>query len=233
MLKRNKFICIIFSICLILSSLLLSVHFWCFNIPFYNNEHDKIILYDKSIAEHIGINNEELEDLTKFVLDYLNDPSLSLDKQMNIKGIEREVFTENEKIHMVDVRTLNLNSMKLCYICLVICLITLLFIIFKKIDIDTVFVNYKKVLINIVIIFGFIGFWVILDFDSFWTLFHRIFFAGNDLWILDLRTDILIMIVPPQFFNDLVIRIVATFIIAIILFSLVLYFIRRKKTIND
>lgn len=46
----------------------------------------------------------------------------------------------------------------------------------------------------------------VVDFSSFWTTFHKIFFR-NQLWILDPSTDILIMMVPSQFFFDLVTKI--------------------------
>ena len=50
-----------------------------------------------------------------------------------------------------------------------------------------------------------------LDFARFWTSFHHLFFT-NDLWLLDPRTDVLIMMVPEQFFSDLVMRIIIRFI---------------------
>ena len=61
------------------------------------------MLYGKHINEHIGISNEDLKQLTSFTLDYLNDPDASLDIQMNVNGKIREIYTDDEKIHMCEV----------------------------------------------------------------------------------------------------------------------------------
>ena len=70
--------------------------------------------------------------------------------------------------------------------------------------------SYLLVL-SILIILGLIlmGF-ILVDFTKVWDQFHYIFFT-NDLWILDPRTDILIQMVPEQFFFDMVVRILGTF----------------------
>ncbi len=83
------------------------------------------------------------------------------------------------------------------------------------------------------IFIGCLGAWILIDFDGFWTYFHHVFFPGNDLWLLDLRSDILIMIVPPEFFNHLVVTIVITFVSLILLFGLFLYFMNKKESADD
>ena len=223
----------IISITFILMSFLSAVHFCCFDENFYTSEHNKIKLYGKSISEHIGINDEELKTLTSFTLDYLNDPNASLDLVMNINGQDREVFTNDEKAHMVDVRKLNLNSIYLDIFSVVLFIICFVTYLLLKCDFKYLFKSYKNTLIYILIFFSILGLWIFLDFNSFWTLFHKIFFAGNDLWILDLRKDILIMIVPPQFFNDLVIRILILFVSIICVFGIILYLLSRKKIEDD
>ena len=50
-----------------------------------------------------------------------------------------------------------------------------------------------------------IGAYVAVDFSSFWTKFHHIFFT-NDLWLLDYDTDRMIRICPEQLFFDIVVR---------------------------
>ena len=232
--KIKKILTYVISISFILTAFLSTVHFCCFDERFYQNEHDKIMLYGKHINEHIGISNEDLKELTSFTLDYLNDSNATLDKQMNINGKIREVFTDDEKAHMVDVRNLNLNSVYLCIVSFIVFITCFLVYLYKKGSLNNLYRNYKYTLLNVLIIFGIIGFWVLVDFNSFWTLFHKIFFTSNDLWILDLRKDILIMIVPPEFFNHLVIRIIINFIANIFIFGLLLFvFSRKKKASND
>lgn len=44
--------------------------------------------------------------------------------------------------------------------------------------------------------------WAMLDFDRFFTAFHRLAFT-NDLWLLNPRTDLLIRLMPEGLFMDL------------------------------
>lgn len=216
------------SFALILFFFLGAIHFWCFNQPFYDSEHSRLTLYGKSISEHIGISDEDLKDLTAFTLAYLNDKDASLDLQMNVKGSVREVFTDDEKAHMVDVRNLNLAANAICIISLTVFILGTAFFLIRKYSLIDLCRSYVRVLKYVLLLIAILGLWILIDFDSFWTMFHHIFFAGNELWILDLRKDILIMIVPPEFFNHLVIVITIT-IIVLVLSPAVLYRIFRKE----
>ena len=216
----------------IMMSLLGSIHFWSFNESFYKNEHDKLMLYGKHISEYIGITDDDLAKLTHFTLSYLNDPKASLDIQMNVKGKQREIFTDDEKAHMVDVRNLNLAANYLFFDSAVVFTAFIALYIFRKYPVSVLFAYYKKILMYIMIFIGIIGIWIMFDFDGFWTFFHHIFFPSNELWLLDLRSDILIMIVPPEFFNHLVVTIVVTFVSLILLFYLILYLLNKKEAAN-
>lgn len=72
-----------------------------------------------------------------------------------------------------------------------------------------------------------LGFFVSLDFDKAFVLFHQIVFRNN-YWIFDFHTDPVIMILPETFFMHCFIMI----IIIVIGISLILYLIYRKKR-ND
>ncbi len=232
MQKRNySFIYYICSISFILLSLLSVIHFWCFNESFYQSEHRKLTLNNKSIAEYIGISNDELDELTSFTLNYLNDSNASLNKQMFINGELREVFTADEKAHMVDVQKLNITSIYFGFIALIVFISTFLFICFNKL-INKFYKANNNVFKLFVVFISILIIWIVIDFNSFWNFFHHVFFAGNDLWILDLNKDILIMIVPPEFFFHLVSTIVNSFIIVLIIYYLFIYYL-NKRYIND
>lgn len=225
--KKATFVTYVISISFILASLLLSVHFYCYNRNFYTKEHNSIQLYGKGIAEYIGISDDDLYELTDFTLDYLNNPDSSLNKQMLINGELREVYTNDEKAHMEDVRKLNLNAVYIMHISLCLFIISIVYYFVNKGSITLLTKNYIKALLITLAIFSVIGGYILVDFNSFWTNFHHIFFAGNDLWLLDLRKDILIMIVPPEFFNHLVIRIVIMFVVLIVAFWAILKLVRK------
>ena len=230
---NSKVYALVIAISFIILSLLGSVHFWSFNESFYRSEHDKLMLYGKHISEYIGISDADLEKLTHFTLAYLNDPKASLDIQMNVNGKEREIYTDDEKAHMIDVRNLNLTANYMLFDSALVFVFFMFFYIFRKYPFRVLYDTYRKILLYVTIFVGIIGIWIAIDFNGFWNFFHHIFFAGNDLWLLDLRKDILIMIVPPEFFNHLVVIIVISFVSLLALFYLILYFLARKETAND
>ncbi|MBR5754926.1 MAG: DUF1461 domain-containing protein, partial [Erysipelotrichaceae bacterium] len=128
-----------------------------------------------------------------------------------------------------DVRKLNLAANHLCMASFVIVVLGIFWMILKKRPLSDLYKAYGRVLKIIMIVITVLAVWIVIDFDSFWTAFHHVFFASNELWILDLRKDILIMIVPPEFFNNLVIYIVITFVILVMAFYLVLHIVGKKS----
>ena len=230
---NSKLYSYIISISFIIMALLGSVHFWSFNESFYKSEHDKLMLYGQHLSEYIGFSDDDLADLTHFTLSYLNDPKASLDIQMNVKGQIRKIFTADEKAHMVDVRNLNLTANYILIISSVLFIGFMVIYAIKKCSFTTLFNTYKNVLKYVLIFIACVGLWILIDFDGFWTFFHHVFFAGNDLWLLDLRRDILIMIVPPEFFNHLVTTIVITFVILLVLFGIILSILKKKEYLDD
>lgn len=231
--RNSNILSYIISISFTICALLSTVHFCCFDKNFYNKEHDLLKIYNVPINEHIGISKDELRELTSFTLDYLNDKFDSLDLKMNIKGENREVFTNDEKAHMVDVKKLNLTVTNIAILSFFVFVIALVTYLIKKNSFFDLFVCYRKTLLIFLVLFSFIGIWILIDFDGFWTYFHHVFFSGNELWLLDLRSDILIMIVPPEFFYHLVTKIVIIFIAVIVMFGVILYYLNKRASLDD
>lgn len=205
-----------------LSSVITVVDYWCFNNEFYSREYNLL-----NTAEEIGMSNDDLSKTTDVLLNYLKDKDLTLDLKVKVKGELREVFNQREKMHMVDVRDLYQNAILVRNIFLGIFVFTLILLIIKK-DLSYLFISYKKSLLIFLIIFGIIGVFCLIDFDTFWTNFHYIFFPGNDLWLLDPRTDILIMMVPSKFFFDLCVVIVFSIFVILTIMYFVLKILDKR-----
>lgn len=195
-------ISLIVGFALVIGIALLSVEVACFDKNFYKNEYEKL-----STAEKIGMSQDDLDEATDVLLDYLKDRRDDLSVEATIQGEVRQVFNQREIDHMVDVKNLYLGALNVCIVCLCAGVIGLVLVAFV----------FKRPLAavrgylwgNVLFLFVFmcLAFWAATDFYTFWTNFHLLFFT-NDLWILDPSTDILIMMVPEQFFFDLVMRIV-------------------------
>ncbi|MBR3841914.1 MAG: TIGR01906 family membrane protein [Christensenellaceae bacterium] len=214
---------------LLLGILFLSIDSWCFADAFYKKEYAKL-----GTAESIGISEEDLGNATDALLDYLQGKREDLVTYADFESVgECEVFNEKEKLHMVDVRVLYLNARVLLLglggIGLVI--LVFLFIKNKKKALIPVLAGYMDANVILLAFAAAIGVFVLVDFDTFWTNFHHIFFT-NDLWLLDPRTDVLINMVPGQFFFDLVFGIACSFL-AVTLLLYAAAAIARKRLIRS
>ena len=195
------------SILLIVALLILSIEMFALNQDFFEEEHQKL-----GTTGTIGLSEEDLSLITDKLLDYTRGDEDSLDMQAVINGEEQEVFSQRAKDHMVDVRALYLGVRDVRTVSLIGAAI--LFILALRL-------RGKKALLTICRSFlcvsgvflaavAAIGIYAAVDFSSFWTSFHHVFFT-NDLWLLP-STDVLIMMVPGDFFSDLVARIIIRFV---------------------
>lgn len=214
---------------LILLSVLLSIiDFCCFNRSFYTYEYQK-----GNTAETIQMSQEDLDDTTAVLLDYLKDGRDSLDLQKEIAGETREVFDTREKTHMKDVKELYQNALKVRNITAVAGLIFLACVLLKKKKewfylLET---GYHGGAAALLALLTFIAIWALADFNQFWIQFHYLFF-DNDLFFLDPNTEILINMVPSAFFSDLVLSIIIIFAVILTAVWIILYQIRRKRAKN-
>jgi integral membrane protein (TIGR01906 family) len=196
------------SLLLIVGLLIASIEMFAVNARFFHSEYSKL-----DTAQNIGISEEDLTKVTDKLLNYTTDTDDNLDIQAEIQGQMQEVFGQREKDHMVDVKVLYLgarNVRTVSLICAVL-LFTAAFIIGRKHTWQSLCKSFLWVSAGFVVFVAAIGIYAAIDFTSFWTNFHHVFFT-NDLWLLDPRTDVLIQMVPEQFFSDLVTRIIVRFI---------------------
>ena len=214
---------------LLLIAVLLTGVFVCTTSrSFYRHEYAN---YDN--AATIGISDEGLMEVTEGLLDYLWGMRDDLNMQAEIRGEMREVFSQREKDHMVDVRYL----IELARNALVICLpagilawaAAILIACKKKGALKFAGIGY---LAGAALLFVFVGIVVLLamrDFNAVFIKFHEIFFT-NDLWLLN-WDDMLIMMVPEPFFADCAALIAIIFGIGLVItcaIALLLILIKQK-----
>lgn len=214
----KKYLSYIICVLFVLVTIITTVDLCCFDKEFYSIEYKK-----SNTAERIGVSENDLNTLTDVVLDYLKDRSKTMDIELEVKGNKQEVFSSRAKTHMIDVRELYLNVVAIRNISAVILTVLLIYVVFKKkLSFFELFKAYKKVLLIFGLVFVGIGLYAFIDFNSFWTNFHHIFF-NNDLWLLEYN-DVLVNMVNETFFFDLVLKIV----LIIVCFLVMAYFVLRK-----
>ncbi len=196
------------SILLIVGLLIASIEMFAVNAGFFQSEYDKL-----DTARNIGISDDDLTRVTRKLLDYTTGAEDNLNMQAEINGQLQEVFGQREKDHMVDVKVLYLRARGFRTFALAgaALLIALSFLIGKKRTARILGKSFLCVSGGFVVVVAAIGLYAAIDFSAFWTSFHHVFF-DNDLWLLDPNTDVLIQMVPEQFFSNLVARIIVRFI---------------------
>jgi len=213
---------------LIVGLLIASIEMFAVNQKFFEKEYAKL-----NTATDIGIDDEDLTRVTQTLLDYTTGKLDSLDMQAVIQGDMREVFDEREKAHMVDVKALYLGARNVRTGALIgaVVLLVLAFLIGRGRTLKTLCKSFLWVSGGFLIVVGAITAYAAIDFTNFWISFHHVFFAGNDLWQL-YDYEVLIQMVPEQFFSDLVARIIIRFISIFITLNLAafigLVFLRKR-----
>lgn len=223
---RGKLLRILSAVCgvfVVLGVILNCVNFFCFQKSFYQREYQKL-----DTAEQIGMSGADLQAATDALLDYLRGKREDLHVQATIGGQQREVFNQREILHMADVRTLYLWAMRIGNGLLILAAAFYLWAWIGGRDKAAVLGGYLQGNYILLGLIAALGIYAALDFNSFWTGFHKIFFT-NDLWLLDPRTDILIQMVPEQFFFDLVMRIVVSAAVIIAVLMVAAHLAKRRQ----
>ena len=224
---------VIASILLIIGLLIVSIEMFAVNQRFFDQAYA-----DFNTADSIGMSSEDLERVTEDLLAYTTGHRDSLNMEAEINGVQEEVFGQREKDHMVDVRSLYLGARTVRTVSLIgaAVLIVAAFAVFGRKALRFLCRSFLIVSGVFALIVIALGVYAAVDFSSFWTSFHHLFFS-NDLWLLNPRTDVLINMVPEPFFSRLVtriiIRFVSIFVVLNISAAIGAYVIKkRRKTIE-
>ena len=201
----TKTLAAIAGFCLIFGLLATVICFSSVSKEFYFSEYEKL-----GVAEDIGVSDEDLKAATEGLLDYTVDKRDDMVTYVTLRGTYRPMFNERETMHMYDVKNLYLSARTVGIICLIAGAVGLAVIFIFSKEKKGFFSGY---LLGNIIFFAavaVIAIYAAIDFYSFWTSFHLMFFT-NDLWLLDPATDFMILMVPEQFFSDLVFKIIGIF----------------------
>lgn len=156
--------------------------------------------------DYIDRSEDEVLVASKVIAGYLR--GLNGDEHLSLIGLN-----DKEISHMRDVRGIykTINTIKI--VAAIITLIIIMLYAWKKINVfkfkelrNTLFIGY---LVPI-----FFGILYLTDFQGAFIKFHEIFFK-NDLWQLDPKTDLLIRLMPEEFFVSGFIKILAYYTISI------------------
>ena len=201
----KKTFAFLISLSIILFILLYSIDFMAKDISYYNNFHNEY-----KIDKESGLSKEWIENASNSLVEFIKNGD---------KEVLKHHFNKKEISHMEDVYKL-FKLDRVVYTSLFI--ITLVVFLYKIIKHDFILFKYirKYILITYITVISFLGICSLFFSESF-IYFHKLFF-NNDLWLLDYETDLMIRILPEEFFfmlflNVLVLSTIGIFLVYIFL----------------
>jgi integral membrane protein (TIGR01906 family) len=186
-----------------------------YNKGYYLNQFEQ-----NNTVEETGKTMDELSVIADDLINYI--------KGKGFDDLLDPHFNDKEIAHMRDVQRLFDSGRALKYISGGIALILLIYFgvnegkrkLGKKL-VFGLFANHILIILLAIIIAS--------DFNKYWTIFHHIFFT-NDLWLLDPQTDLMIQMLPEQFFSGMVIRIMLSFFIYLSIIQIAgLYYMKKGR----
>lgn len=175
-----------------------------------------------NIAEYAGVDSDKLKKMYSNLIDYI------------YKGDQNLIntdFNKREVSHMVDVNKLyniNIIATYVAAISLIAYIVYLCFAYKKKRSIYRELKFIRKIFLTILFAMIILSIIISIDFDSAFIKFHHLFF-NNDLWLLDPRTDIMIRMLPQDFFMNMAIRIGLYFVRFLALIYIILTILIRNN----
>lgn len=184
-----------------------------------------------NIIYKTNLDKEQLNSASDQIKDYFKNDQEKIEISLQQPGITvSNLFNQKEIDHMVDVKNLVKATLLFEKISLFFIFFSIVIISFKN-GFNQLFnfifnIVYKSLLIwsgiFLIILSG-----IIINFNATFILFHKIFFR-NDLWILDPRSDYLLIMFPEKFFLEICLTILLVFVIINLIFFITSLLLDRK-----
>ena len=150
--------------------------------------------------ENTGLAAEDYPQAAVMIAGYLSGETDTFQLSATVNGTEtEEAFGSREQTHMADVRGLfqldravALGAVALSLLCVTVCYVL------RRPDRQALR-GFRDGLRGMLTVLAALMVWGAVDFDSLFILFHRLAFT-NDLWLLNPETDLLIRLMPTDFF---------------------------------
>ena len=160
------------------------------------------------ISRTTGITDADLRQVAADLRGYFNSRQEPLAVVTRVYGTEQAIFKPREVLHMADVKRL----VQWVYVLCVVSGVYLLLATVWGLDSRRRFVPglARRVLwggcLTLALVAA-VGLFAMTGFDSLFLKFHQLSFA-NDFWLLDPRTDYLLLLFPQGFWFDVTMRVV-------------------------
>lgn len=188
-------------------------------LSFYQYQYEK-----NGISEITGFSNEELMLITRHLVQFFNSKVDSAQLMVEKKGEPLYLFHDYEIEHLNDVKTLFHSLFQVLIITLSYFTAYLIFTMVSR-NKNRWYYFWKGLrngnILTLVLLIA-LGVVVFLGFNNIFIKFHYLVFGdpASSPWILDPRTDYLIMMYPLNFWQDAVVMGIAVISIVALLLAL-------------
>jgi integral membrane protein (TIGR01906 family) len=170
---------------------------------FYAAEFEKY-----EVGRITGLDQAQLSRVADDFIAYLREPTARLDTEVTLNGTRRPLFNQREIAHMEDVQRLfGLIRQARLVAGAVLVILPLVGLALGGSGLlprlGTLLVAGGMLTIVLLALAGLLS---LVDFGEAFVRFHELAFS-NDLWMLDPRTDYLVMLYPEGFWYDATMRI--------------------------
>ena len=193
------------ALCLLVLIVCQSIIFPTFFMPFFRQQYARVHpSQGVTVAEYIGISEEDLMYVTTELLNYMRARRDDLDGiRATVNGVEQEFFSQRDKDHMIDVRVLYDRLFMVRNVSFWGFLAMLGLMAITKSPVRHLLARCsREVMAGFLILSAVTAAAIALDFERAFEVFHWMFF-DNDLWILSPPRDRLVMMVPTEFFVNI------------------------------
>ena len=210
---------LIIGIVFMLDAFLLPFQWLAFNADYYIDGFVGL-----NVHEDIGISVDDLDRVTRALVTYIDDGSGDLSLMADVNGNAVQFYNEKEQHHLNDILLLVEKArlfLLISNIVMLSALIVLYLVHQKKAKLvlhDLMHAMRVATFASLACLSALVILYF-TDFNWAFTKFHEIFF-NNDLWLLDPRTDRLILLMPLEFFigfvSDWLMRVAVIFFVFIL-----------------
>jgi len=173
-----------------------------------------------------GLSMQQLMSVSSETLDYLKDKRDNLVIYEELDGKTIQVFEGREIDHMVDVKDLFMTGFAIRNITGIVSLLSTAYLWTKHKQ--SILHSIRAGSLLFFAIIALIGVFAALDFNKAFTIFHKLLFT-NDLWLLNPETDIMIQMLPLDFFMGIGLKIGVMYMTYLLLSVVVTSLLIRKK----
>lgn len=227
MSKFTLYIARVMSVLLFLGLVLMSVTTSVFEIGFYTKVQE-----ENHVSQNMNISEEDVYGATEvallFTKGFTDDLTYEVEKDASNNAIQPyDVYSEQDKVHMIDVANLYKSAYMVMVATFIIILIMAVILLVKRkeVNVFSLTETYNKVSLYSLVFVAVLAIFAAVNFNTFWTYFHKVFFT-NDLWLMNPAKDALVNLFPEALFQALVFKIIKRFILLFATSNIVAYLYR-------